>query len=131
MEETLAKCQGKEAILFSVLAEKHQAMNGLNSVFLARLSDSDCEDNLSLLQLYLSVFHPAYLCEAESMLSKYGGGEKEVERLFAKLAEKFRSTNPLTVRKIAAKKAVETVTKNDSLETCLSIPQSPVMIATR
>ncbi len=121
VEDTLAKCSGKEAILFSVLANKYQASNGLDPIFEAKLEDSDCNDYLSLLQLYLSIYHPAYLVEAESMLSKHGSGGEE--RLFAMLATKFRATNPLTIwNKIEDK-------KDDQTFKAPTVPQqSPVMI---
>ena len=137
--ETLSKCVGKEAIIFSVLAEEHSAMNGLDPILKSSLESNDCNDYVSLLQLYLSIFHPASTAAAESMLSRYGLG-REAE-LFAKLADKFRSTNPLSIcnngrmdlAKQAAivKKSDGTVMKNVSLDettTCLS---SPAMIATR
>ena len=127
----LAKSVGKEAILFSVLAEKYRAMNGLDPLLKARLDGSDCNDYVSLLQLYLAIFHPACTSSAESMLSRYGLGRES--ELFAKLSDKFRSTNPLSICKIV-NKSNDTVTKHVCLDntSCLSrpLPQSP-MIATR
>jgi hypothetical protein len=122
VEDTLIKCTGKEAILFNVLANKYQASNGLDPIFEAKLRDSDCNDYLALLQLYLSIYHPAYLVEAESMLSKHGSGGEE--RLFAMLATKFRATNPLTIwNKIEYKKDDQTTFKAPTVP-----HQSPVMI---
>lgn len=132
VDATLAKSVGKEAILFSVLAEKYRAMNGLDPVLHARLEveGSECKDYISLLQLYLAIFHPACTCSAESMLSRYGPG-RETE-LFAALAEKFRSTNPLSICKIV-NKGDDTVAKNISLDktacTSRSLPQSPMIVA--
>jgi len=127
----LAKSVGKEAILFSVLAEKYRAMNGLDPLLQARLDGSDCKDYVSLLQLYLAIFHPACTSSAESMLSRYGLGRES--ELFVKLSDKFRSTNPLSICKIVSK-SKDTVTKHVCLDnaSCLSrpLPQSP-MIATR
>lgn len=131
VDATLAKSVGKEAILFSVLAEKYRAMNGLDPFLKARLEDegSECKDYISLLQLYLAIFHPACTCSAESMLLRYGFG-RETE-LFATLAAKFRSTNPLSICKIVSK-GDDTVAKN-SLDktTCTSrsLPQSPMIVA--
>jgi len=130
VDATLAKSVGKEAILFSVLAEKYRAMNGLDPILKSRLEESDCKDYISLLQLYLAIFHPACKSSAESMLSRYGLG-REIE-LFSTLAEKFRSTNPLSICKIV-NKGDESVTKNKSLDkkTCASqaLPQSPMIVA--
>jgi len=130
VDATLAKSVGKEAILFSVLAEKYRAMNGLDPILKSRLEESDCKDYISLLQLYLAIFHPACTSSAESMLSRYGLG-RETE-LFSTLAEKFRSTNPLSICKIV-NKGDETVTKNKSLDkkTCASraLPRSPMIVA--
>ncbi len=130
VDATLAKSVGKEAILFSVLAEKYRAMNGLDPILKSRLEESDCKDYISLLQLYLAIFHPACTSSAESMLSRYGLG-RETE-LFSTLAEKFRSTNPLSICKIVSK-GDESVTKNKSLDkkTCVSraLPQSPMIVA--
>lgn len=82
-----------------MLAAKYQTQNGLDAIFNARLSDSDFNDNLSLLQLYLSISFPTYLSEAENILAskRYGGGNET--ELFGKLAEKFRSTYPLNIVK--------------------------------
>ena len=87
----LSKCAGKEAILFSVLAEKYQSMNGLDAMFRAQVESCN-QDHLSLLQLYLSIFHPSCTSDAESMLSRWVHKEAE---LFHKLAQKFRSSNAL------------------------------------
>ncbi len=134
VDYVLSKCVGKEAILFSVLAEKYRVMNGLDPILKARLGDSDCNDYVSLLQLYLSVFHPASTSAAESMLNRCGVG-REAE-LFAKLAERFRSTNPLLLSICnIVKKSDNAVMKNVSLDDTASLsrplPQSPAMIATR
>lgn len=133
IDATLAKSVGKEAILFSVLAEKYRAGNGLDPFLHARLEGEggECKDYISLLQIYLAIFHPACTCSAESMLSRYGIG-RETE-LFATLAEKFRSTNPLSICKIA-NRGDETAAKSKSfVKTACesrSLPQSP-MIASR
>lgn len=132
VDAILSKCVGKEAILFSVLAEKHGVMNGLDPIFKARLDDSDYIDYLSLLQLYLSIFHPASTSAAESMLYRYGRERREAE-LFAKLAEKFRSTNPLRICNVV-KKIDKSVSENVSLHDRVlgrPLPQNPAMIATR
>ena len=131
VDAILAKSAGKEAILFSVLAEKYQATNGLDPVMKARLALADqCNDYISLLQIYLAIFHPACTSSAESMLARYGFG-KEAE-LFDALSRKFRSTNPLSICKIDRKSdGPETEIKSFDT-TCLgqSLPQSP-MIASR
>ncbi len=132
VDATLAKSVGKEAILFSVLAEKYHAKNGLDSALCSRLKveGGECKDYISLLQIYLAIFHPACTCSAESMLSRYGIG-RETE-LFAALAEKFRSTNPLSICKLA-NKGDDTAAKSKSLvkTACESrpLPQSPMIAA--
>ncbi|KAL3802476.1 hypothetical protein ACHAW5_009735 [Stephanodiscus triporus] len=93
-EEILNKCVGKEAILFSVLAFKYDTSNALNSVFKERLKSVQPMDHISLLKLYLSVFHPACLSDATSMLEQCKGAENE---LFSRLLAKFRACNPLYI----------------------------------
>jgi hypothetical protein len=94
VDDILTKCIGKEAILFSVLALKYSTTNALNAVFEERMKDvaEEVKDHLSLLQLYLSVFHPSCAPEAKSMLLKYKGKEEE---LFSRLASKFQAYNAL------------------------------------
>lgn len=92
VDDILSKCVGKEAILFSVLAFKYSTTNALNDVFEERVKDMGCKDHLSLLQLYLSVYHPLCRSDARSMLLKYEGMEDE---LFSKLATKFQACNAL------------------------------------
>jgi hypothetical protein len=92
--EILNKCVGKEAILFSVFAFKYDTSNALNSVFQERLTSVQPKDHLSLLKLYLSVFHPSILADAKSMLEHYKGTADE---LFTRLSTKFRACNPLDI----------------------------------
>ena len=68
VEETLAKLEGREAILFAMLATKYSTTNALNSVFEERVKNVQIIDHLSLLKIYLSVFHPSYLPNAKSLL---------------------------------------------------------------
>ena len=103
VDDILSKCIGKEAILFSVLALKYSTTNALNAVFEERMmngasqeSSSPVKDHLSLLQLYLSVFHPSCAFDAKTMLLKYKGAEEE---LFLKLSTKFQACNALEVWK--------------------------------
>ena len=103
VDDILSKCIGKEAILFSVLALKYSTTNALNAVFEERMmngaseeSTSPVKDHLSLLQLYLSVFHPSCAFDAKTMLLKYQGAEEE---LFLKLSTKFQACNALEVWK--------------------------------
>lgn len=93
-DEILNKCVGKEAILFSVFAFKYDTSNALNAVFQERLKGVQPMDHISLLKLYLSVFHPACLSDATSMLEQYKGAENE---LFSRLSAKFRACNPLDI----------------------------------
>jgi len=94
VEETLAKLDGREAILFAMLATKYQTTNALNSVFEERVKNVQITDHLSLLKIYLSVFHPSYLPNAKSLLLKNKGDE---DKLFAELANKFSALNALDV----------------------------------
>jgi hypothetical protein len=99
VEETLGKCVGKEAILFSVIALKYDTSNALNAVFEERIASvveqtTTVLDYLCLLKLYLSVFHPSCVTDAKTMLDQYQGKESE---LFSRLATKFRACNPLDV----------------------------------
>lgn len=90
---TLKQCKGKEAILFSVLAQRYGAPNALNSVLLSRLESVERPlDTLALAKMYLSVFNPSCVNRAKELLSQYNGRESD---LFAKLAEKFRAINPI------------------------------------
>ena len=93
-EEILNKCVGKEAILFSVFASQYDTSNALNAVFRERLASALPKDHLSLLKLYLSVFHPSILADAKSMLEHYKGAKDE---LFSRLSTKFRACNPLDI----------------------------------
>ena len=94
VEETLAKLEGREAILFAMLATKYATTNALNSVFKERVKNVQITDHLSLLKIYLSVFHPSYLPNAKSLLLKNKGDE---EKLFAELANKFSAVNAFDV----------------------------------
>jgi len=94
VEETLAKLEGREAILFAMLATKYQTTNALNSVFEERVKNVQITDHLSLLKIYLSVFHPSYLTNAKSLLLKNKGDE---DKLFAELANKFSAVNALDI----------------------------------
>lgn len=94
VEEVLSKCVGKEAILFSVIASKYNTSNALNAVFHERLTSVQPKDCLSMLKLYLSVFHPLCVSDAKLMLEHYTGKESE---LFSRLATKFRACNPLEI----------------------------------
>lgn len=97
VNEVLGKCVGKEAILFSVIALKYDTSNALNSVFeeifTSVVGQTTILDHMSLLRLYLSVFHPS-CTDATVMLEQYQGKESE---LFSRLATKFRACNPLDV----------------------------------
>ena len=94
VEETLAKLEGREAILFAMLATKYSTTNALNSVFEERVKNVQITDHLSLLKIYLSVFHPSYLPNSKSLLLKNKGDE---DKLFAELANKFSAVNALDV----------------------------------
>ena len=94
VEETLAKLEGRESILFAMLATKYSTTNALNSVFEERVKNVQVTDHLSLLKIYLSVFHPSYLPNAKSLLLKNKGEE---EKLFAELANKFSALNALDI----------------------------------
>lgn len=98
VEETLGKCVGKEAILFSVIALKYDTSNALNTVFEERFASvveqTTVLDYMCLLKLYLSVFHPSCVTDAKTMLDQYQGKESE---LFSRLATKFRACNPLEI----------------------------------
>jgi len=94
VEETLAKLEGREAILFAMLARKYTTANALNSVFEERVKNVQITDHLSLLKIYLSVFHPSVLPNSESLLLTHKGGEDE---LFAEMATKFSAVNALDV----------------------------------
>lgn len=132
----LSKAKGKEAILFAVLAEKHNAPNALNAVFEERVKDAVIEDYGSLLKLYLSIFYPACASIAKSMLVKYRGG-KESE-LFSKLSTKFHSFNPLEMEalKHLGKPSMSTIEEAETACTCASpvprkaprtVPMSPAV----
>lgn len=99
VEEVLGKCVGKEAILFSVIALKYDTSNALNAVFEERFASvmdgqTTIFDHMSLLRLYLLVFHPSCVTDAKTMLDQYQGKESE---LFSRLATKFRACNPLDI----------------------------------
>lgn len=57
--------------MFVSLAKKHNTTNALNEVFLSRVKDTNRDDLVALLTLYLSVFQPAKVGEAGSYLSRY------------------------------------------------------------
>jgi hypothetical protein len=106
VDDVLSKCQGKEAILFSVFALKYNTENALNSVFVDRLKATECKDHLALTRLYLSVFHPQCTSDAKSMLAHYQGREGE---LFSKLAAKFRACDALKVCSDIGKSILESI----------------------
>jgi hypothetical protein len=105
-DEILTKCVGKEAILFSVFAFKYDTSNALNAVFQERLTSVHPKDHLSLLKLYLSVFHPSILADAKSMLERYKGAEND---LFSRLSTKFRACNPLEICGELCKGSLDTI----------------------
>jgi hypothetical protein len=92
VESTLAKCQGRETILFAVLSKEYKLPNPLNGVFLSRVDSIDTTDYVALARLYLSIFNPRIAYRTEALVRQYRGNESE---LFAKLASKFHAVNPL------------------------------------
>jgi hypothetical protein len=119
VEDILNKCVGKEAILFSVLATKHDTSNALNAVFRERMTIVQPKDNLSLLKLYLSVFHPSVLPDAKSMLEGHKGAESE---FFSRLSTKFRACNPLDVCGDFGKGSSDSILENGRLSPVRSKP---------
>lgn len=71
--------------MFVALAKKYSKPNALNEVFEARVKDADVDksDWLALLQLYLSVYNPSRIGQAESMIDKYKGKERQMFKAFA------------------------------------------------
>lgn len=139
VDEVLMKVKGRESILFSLLASKYETSNALNSVFEERVEDIEMiPDYLSLLKVYLSVFHPAYLPNAKSLLLKNKDNE---EKLFVQLAAKFSGVNALEIcgdkigkgslclDSIKEMVAEETVTECDN--NVVGTPQSPQRRAIR
>lgn len=75
--------QGREADMFVALAKKYNKPNALNEVFEARVKDFDKSDWLALLKLYLGVFNPSRVDQAETMIAKYKGKERQMFKTFA------------------------------------------------
>ena len=83
VDASLAKYKGKEAEMFVALAKKYSKPNALNGEFEARVKDVDKSDWLALLKLYLSVFNPSRVEQAEEMINKYKGKERQMFKAFA------------------------------------------------
>ena len=138
VDDVLSKCRGKESILFSVLAKIYKTSNVLNIVFEERLKGVDCTDHVTLLRLYLSVFHPSRSSDAKGMISKWRGNEDE---MFSELALKFKACNPLDLARQHGKCILDSITEEGTKPTvihedgCVSpnkvrsvrVPQSPAI----
>ncbi|KAL7550605.1 hypothetical protein ACHAWF_013827 [Thalassiosira exigua] len=97
VDELLNKNSGKEPKLCLILAKKYEKSNPLNAVF-TRLVGSEStgtdgrRDYLALTKLYLSVFFPQDVGQAEALCGTYAGKEK---KLFKKLAANFHAIDPM------------------------------------
>eukprot|EP00984_Skeletonema_dohrnii_P014079 scaffold5885_cov96-Skeletonema_dohrnii-CCMP3373.AAC.1 len=83
VDASLVKYKGREADMFVALAKKYNKPNALNEVFEARVKDFDKSDWLALLKLYLGVFNPSRVDQAETMIAKYKGKERQMFKAFA------------------------------------------------
>ncbi|KAL9181671.1 hypothetical protein ACHAXT_012014 [Thalassiosira profunda] len=92
VDALLKKHAGKESKLMLLLARKYDGSNALNAVFSKAVTDAHFEDHLALTQLYLSVFYPQDIAQAEALCAKYKGKE---DTLFTKLSSNFCALNPL------------------------------------
>lgn len=122
VESTLAKCQGRETILFAVLSKEYKRPNPLNDVFLSRVDSIDTTDYVALARLYLSVFNPKIAYRAEAFVRQYRGKEAQ---LFAKLSDKFHAVNPLT----QVNQVYKSPAKTDFAESNSVTAQSPGIVA--
>lgn len=85
IDALLKRNEGKEAKLMLMLAIKYDTTNPLTSIYLkyhSRLSNEQLDDYAVLATLFLSVFRPSDLDEADTLLEKNKGKEDE---LFSKL----------------------------------------------
>eukprot|EP00986_Skeletonema_menzelii_P003700 scaffold1174_cov196-Skeletonema_menzelii.AAC.1 len=115
VDASLAKYKGKEAEMFVALAKKYSKPNALNEEFEARVKDVDKSDWLALLKLYLSVFNPSRVGQAEEMIAKYKGKERQMFKAFA---AKWYACDPSDVSN-----------KSDSAPTS-TVPSQPKMTST-
>ena len=77
----LEKFKGKEPKLFLLLAKKYDCSNALNGVFVRQVTDEHL-NYLALTTLYLSVFFPQDVNEAEKLVAKH-----KKEDLYKKLCK--------------------------------------------
>ena len=82
--------------MFLLLAKKYDCSNALNGVFVRQVTDEHLNDDnyLALTTLYLSVFFPQDVKEAEKLVAKH-----KKEDLFKKLASNFHAINPLKMER--------------------------------
>ena len=69
--------------MFVALAKKYNKPNALNEEFEAKVKDIDKTDWLVLLKLYLRVYNPSRVGQAEDMINKYKGKERQMFKAFA------------------------------------------------
>ena len=84
INKLLEKFKGKEPKLFLLLAKKYDCSNALNGVFVRQVTDEHLNDvnYLALTTLYLSVFFPQDVNEAEKLVAKH-----KKEDLYKKLCK--------------------------------------------
>lgn len=98
--------QGKEAEMFVALSKKYNKPNALNGEFQARVKDIDKSDTLALVKVYLGVYNPSRLDQAETMVAKYKGKE---DQMFKAFSNKWYTCNPLEDPKKSDKSVKSTV----------------------
>ena len=77
--------------MFVALAKKYNTTNALNEIFEARAKNVDKSDLLALFKIYLGVYNPLRVDQAESLIAKYKGKEQQMFKAFA---TKWYAINP-------------------------------------
>ena len=109
--------QGKEAEMFVALAKKYNKPNALNEEFESMVKDIDKTDWLALLKLYLKVYNPSRVGQAEDMINKYKGKERQMFKAFA---AKWYACDPMAMD---SSKASDNTTKS-------AVPSQPTASST-
>ena len=79
IDEKLRKNHNRECVIFMASAQKYQAQNPLNEIFLSRLKQIDQHNFWAVLRLYFGIFQRNRADEIiEKFKGKYKGEEAEI-----------------------------------------------------
>ena len=94
VDKILEMYKGKEAQVFVSLAKRYKQPNALNEAFVACMKYIDTNDYLALTRLYLQIFNPLRVNDAQTFLTRCKGQE---HAMFEQLSSKWLTVNPITI----------------------------------